>query len=229
MRFVRILTSILGALLFVTCTATITAQLIGVGVLCSRGILVPEKMVRFAGVLYGLDPFDLSPGKSGPGQMAGKELSREEAIADRVQKAPQIADRQTAIRKGTDDIRAVVLGLKFKRERQNEIHQGFESYLEQQERDNTASALREIQITLESLPPKLAKDIVYKMLSDAKNEPNDDVLNDVVTITKAMPAEKLRKIFAEFKTTEERDLLHQIFVKIGNLDDRKPQLTGNQP
>jgi hypothetical protein len=35
-----------------------------------------------------------------------------------------------------------------------------------------------------------------------------------------MPQERLKKIFAEFRTSEERQMLHEIMVRIGELPPR---------
>ena len=219
----------MGALFIVGCSATVTAQLVGLVALSSQGVLTQEKLVRYAGVLYGLDPLDLSPGKNPPTHSAAAGASPEDALADRVQKSPQITARQEVIRKGTDDIRSVVLGLRLKRERQAVARKNFESYLQQLEVENTVTALREIQVTLESLPANQAKDIISFMLTDSQADAEDDAMADVVTLIKAMPAEKLRKIYSEFNTNDERELLHRILVEIGNLDERNTQLTGTQP
>jgi hypothetical protein len=229
MRLVRSLFGWMGTLFFVGCAATVTAQFVGVVILSSKGMLTRDKVVRYAGVLYGVDPLDMSGGEASPEDAPPSNLSPEEALADRVKNSPQIKDRQSVIRKGTDDIRGLVMGLKFKRERQAELFARFKSNLETLEVENNASSLREIQITLEALPAKQAKDIIAFMLEDAPIDPDDDAMADVVTLVKAMPPEKLKKIFGEFKSDNERELLHRILVEIGNLDERDTQLTGTQP
>jgi hypothetical protein len=221
--------SLLSVCFALACTATVTAQFVGAGILWSHGMLQEQKLVRYTGVLYGLDPLDVSPdGDTADG--AAHELSDpQQLLAARVQKNPAILDRQMAIRKGADDIRAAVLGLKVKVERTETSGKVFEAYLQQLEAENTASALREVRITLESLPPKLTKDIIFRMLSETPRGAGDDAMTDVVAVIKAMPAEKIRKVIGEFKSESEREMLHNLLVELGNLHDRGDKLTGIAP
>lgn len=221
----------IGVTLFVAmCMATVSVQVIGLGVMSSRGMLTSDKVVRYAGILYGLEPIDLAPGKKPEQQKRPEQMHRDELLADRVSKLPEISDRQLAVQKGSDDIRGVVLGLKLKRDRQESARKVFDTYLQQLENDITVGALREIQAMIESLPPKQAKEIVRSMLTDPVADPvEDDVMADVVNIIQSMPAEKTRKIFDEFKSEDERVLLHRILVEIGKLGEPSSQLSGNQP
>ena len=229
MRMIRSLIGWMGTLFFVGCAATVTAQFVGVAALATQGMLTHEKLVRYAGVLYGVDPLDMTKGKEAPENDSKSHRTPEELLADRVQKTQQIKDRQSVIRKGIDDIRGVVLGLKVKRERHADARKNFESYLAKLEAENSLTALREIQVTLEALPAKQAKDIIFHMLDEAPVDSDDDALADIVALVKSMSAEKLRKIFGEFKTDDEREMLHRILVEIGNLDERGTQLTRTQP
>ena len=45
-------------------------------------------------------------------------------------------------------------------------------------------------------------------------------LGDVLAIIGGMPQDKLKKIFKEFKTEEERTVLNRILLAIGELDTR---------
>jgi hypothetical protein len=56
----------------------------------------------------------------------------------------------------------------------------------------------------------------------ALDKPNDldDVLQDLLGIISDMPEDKLKKVFGEFKSPEEQNVLHTILVAIGKLDER---------
>ncbi|MGE0757550.1 MAG: hypothetical protein AB7O38_11035 [Pirellulaceae bacterium] len=226
MKLIRTLTAVLAGGFVLLCTATVTAQLVGVGLLWSRGMLTPEKVVRYAGVVYGLEPLQLAP-RSPEADRASQTLGRSDILAIRVKDSKTIQDRQLAIQKGTDDIRAVVMGLKFKRERQDSARKSFEAYLQQLEAENKTAALREIYATLELLPPKLAKDILINMLKESPDDPQ--VMDDVVAVLRMMRGDKLTKTIAEFRLEEEQTLLHEILVEIGEMREARPRLSGGSP
>jgi hypothetical protein len=58
------------------------------------------------------------------------------------------------------------------------------------------------------------------MLQDGDISPEDDVLGDVLAIIRGMPQDKLKRIFSEFKSEEERTVLNRILLAIGELDAR---------
>jgi hypothetical protein len=224
------LATLASTLFIATCVATVTVQFVGVGWMASRGMLTRNKISGYTGVLYGLQPLDMAPGnEKGTENSSPDDSQRAMDLANRVRKMPEIADRQMALQKGGDDIRGVVMGLQIKRDRKESSRKVFESYLQQLENDVTAASLREIQLTLESLPPKQAKEIIRTALTDPDTDPSDDVMADIVSVIKSMPAAKSRKIFDELKTDEERELLHRILVEIGKLDEPAAQLSGKPP
>ena len=207
------------------CIASVAAQAVGVSMLWSRGALTQNKIVRYTGVLYGLDPLNLSTPKAGKPQEVVPE-SREEILADRVMRTPLLADRVVTITKSAEDIRGVTLTLKRNRQIYVEARDQFESLLDEREAEIAQSSLRELQITLELATPKQAKEILRSMLSTTPADAADNVMKDVVNIIKLFPPNKLKKILAEFKSDDERKLLHRIMVEIGELDERPDQLTG---
>lgn len=210
------------------CTATVAAQLAGVGMAWSRGTISRDKVVRFAGIVYGLDPLDLVP-QSQRNQQQPEPKTREEILADRVQKTPRLNERMSAISKRSEEIRGVTLTLRLNRDRYVEKRDSFAKQLDQLEAETVTRALREVQITMEVAPPKQAKEILRSMLTAPSKDPVDNVMKDVVGIIKALPDDKLRKILAEFKSEEERQLLHQILVEIGDLDKRLSQVASPMP
>jgi hypothetical protein len=216
---------LLSTAFVVGCVATVTAQLAGVGVAWSHGTLTQDKIQRYAGVIYGLDPLDLASPKLDTPRQPEPE-TREEILADRVMRTPQLRERAAMIAQSADDIRGVTLTLKRNREKYVAARDGFESLLDQLETETETSALRELQITLEVVAPKQAKEILRSMLSTPPIDPADNVMRDVVGIIKRLPDNKLRKILAEFKTEDERKLLHRILFEIGELDERATQLSG---
>lgn len=210
------------------CVATVAVEAAGVGLLWSRGMLASDRLVKYAGILYGLDPLDLDTSKTEKPEETAPE-SREQNLANRVRKTPQLVEREAAASQSTDDIRGVTLNLKRNREKFVAARESFESLLDQLESEIAANALREVQVTLEAVSPKQAKEILRAMLTSGPADGTDSVMSDVVRMVKSIPDNRLTKILAEFKTEEERVLLHRILVEIGELDPRTAQRTRTEP
>jgi hypothetical protein len=204
------LTQLMGTAAVLAACATVVAQGAGVAVLWSHGLLTGDKVLRYAGVIYGMDP-------------------REAILAERVARTPYLADRTATIALNADEIRGITLTLRRSREKFVTARDDFASLLDQLEQATEQTSLRELQITLEAVSPKQAKEVLRTMLSTPPADPADNIMKDIVGIVKLLPDNKLRKILAEFKTEEERQLLHRILLEIGELDDRSSQLTGTQP
>lgn len=228
MGLLRKIPGLLATAVMLLCTATVASQVAVVSVAWSRGIISRGKMAHFAGVIYGLDPLDLVP-QSQLNQREPAPESREEILADRVQKTPRLIERTSAITKRSEEIRGVTLSLRLNRDRFSKARDDFAKQLNQLEAETLTRALREVQITLEVAPPKQAKEILRSMLMERSKAPVDDVMKDVVGIIKALPDEKLRKVLAEFKTEDERRLLHEILVEIGDLNKRISQVPSTKP
>ena len=62
--------------------------------------------------------------------------------------------------------------------------------------------MKELQRTIEAMRPEQAKAQLLKML-------DDEAMGDVVTIVKNMPADKRKKIIAEFKEGTDADQLYK--------------------
>ncbi|WP_235951308.1 hypothetical protein [Crateriforma spongiae] len=73
----------------------------------------------------------------------------------------------------------------------------------------------ERQQTIQSLEADAAKDQLLRIYDDEK-------IDDVVGIIKAMPIDKRSEILAEFETEDEKDKLHEIIRRIG---DGQPETT----
>jgi hypothetical protein len=228
MRLLLRLFGLMGMAFVLGCTATVGTQLVALGVAWSRDAFSSNKMVRYAGVIYGLDPLDLEPSKPKNEQRV-EPGTREEFLEDRVQNTPRLTERAATTSQSTEELRGLTLTLKRNREKYAEARLQFEKMLKQLETETATRALQEVQTTIEVIQPKQAKNILSSMLSTPADDPADDVMKDVVKVIRSLPNDKLRKILAEFKTDEELQLLHRILVEIGDLDDRNTQLSRSTP
>ncbi len=209
-----------GAAIAYVCVATTVAEVIIVAGLWQSGAFETTKMRKYAAVVYGYDlaKLNLDGKKPKSADPATETLTRDELLDSRVKSNATLATRQEAIRKGANDNRLLVQSLSTKRERYEIVKDGFEDLLVQLERDVNNSALTEVRRTLEVLQPKQTKDLMIDMLQDGDATAEDNVLSDVLAIIRGMPQDKLKKIFSEFKSEEERVVLNRILLAIGDLD-----------
>ncbi|MBP89654.1 MAG: hypothetical protein CMJ64_23585 [Planctomycetaceae bacterium] len=189
--------------------------------LWSVGSFSQDKTKKYAAIVYGFDMTELQLDSGGNAQAGSDDsMTNEEQVDARVDVAPSIVLRQEALSKGADDIRSLAQQLSTKRERYDIVKEGFGKLLGTLEEDANASALQEVRRTLEVLQPKQTKTLLTTMLALDKPNDLDDVLQDLLGIISDMPEDKLKKVFGEFKSPEEQNVLHTILVAIGKLDER---------
>jgi hypothetical protein len=200
--------------------ATVAAQAALLSLLWSDGALTPQKIRKYAAIMYGFDlaTTPLEDGTPTAERPAERKRTREEILAERVQASAVLSTRQEAVGISTMDIHGLVQQLSTKRERYEIVKQGFDDLLEQLENDVRTTAIQRVQATLEILQPKQSKDLMMAMLED-QSVAGDDVLGDVLSIIRGLPQDKVKKIFGEFKTEAERAELHRILVALGELDN----------
>ena len=207
-----------GAAFVYVCVATMVAEAIIIAASWQSGALQTTKLQKYAAIVYGFDLAELDiDGERREAAEANDSLTRDQLLASRVQSNATLATRQEAIRKGADDIHLLVQSLSTKRERYEIVKDGFDDLLAQLEVDVNQTALTEVRRTLEVLQPKQTKDLMIDMLEDGDVTPEDDVLGDVLAIIRGMPQDKLKKIFSEFKSEQERTVLNRILLAIGEL------------
>lgn len=217
MRLLGKIPGLLGSALALLCAATVASQATGLAWAWSSGALARDKVVRYAGILYGLDPLDLEPAQD-KSEERQEPRTRDEIIADRVRNTPLLVERAATLKQTTEDLRSVTLMLRRSREKYMTARDGFESLLTQLEKETEDRSLRDLQITLEIIAPKQAKDILSEMLNAPNSDPTDNVMGDVVSVLRTLPDDKLKKVLGEFKSAEEQQLLHEILIQIGELD-----------
>lgn len=221
MRLIGKLLGLLGTAFVYATVAVTVSQVIGVAKLWSDGAFTQDKTKKYAAIVYGFDVTDPrfgSPGKAPSG--SDDTPTREAEIGSRVDAEPSILLRQEALSKGADDIRSLAQQLSTRRERYVIVRQGFGELLDKLEQDANTSSLQEVRRTLEVLQPKQTKTLLMTMLELDQPDDDDDVLKDLLGIISDMPDDKLKKVFGEFKSREEQEVLHTMLVAIGKLDER---------
>lgn len=208
-----------GAAIVYACVASAIAETIVVASLWKAGAFETTKVQKYAAVIYGFELAELNiDGTKQETVEPDAAETRDQLLEERVKSNATLVTRQEAIGKGADDIRMLVQTLLTKRDRYEIVKAGFDDLLKQLEKDVNDTALTEVQRTFEVLQPKQSKDLMIDMLRDGDVTPDDDVLGDILAMIRGMPQDKLKKIFGEFKSEEERAVLNQILLEIGELN-----------
>jgi hypothetical protein len=185
-----------------------------------------DKSLRLLAVLYNVDVVKLEAEKLLAEQQAKKEdPAFDDVLRLRAMRTLDQNLREQAIDDGLADLRLLQRDLIEERRRYDMLKASFDAELEKLQNVAQQSAIVEVQLTLETIKPKQAKDHLVRMLPqdfvDGKfAEMTDDqrkAVIDVVAIMKAMPLDKRKKILAEFKTEPEAEMLAELLrlIRLG--------------
>jgi len=207
---------------------TFVSLLVLLGMLWWKGTLADERLLGMFAALQGIQavPPEAAEGELDPN---AEQPSFDQMVQARVQASLDLDLRESAIDKSLLDLRATETQIKTERERLDLWKTDFDQRLAKLETSGTDAALVEVQRTLEAMSPKQAKDQVLRMLDEAPTA-EDDPMQDVVAILKALPESKQKKLFAEFKTPDELDQLAEILhqIRLGLPDSELIRDTRNQ-
>lgn len=225
MNIVRLIMSGIPLAFGYFCLATVAAQ-VGLGAMMwSKDKLTQDKIMRYTAIAYGLDIADLPTNKPAEPSIdaSDEELTHEQLLTRRVNANDILADRKVAMQQETATIRSLEKEVKADRDRRALVRSNFRDFLNNLEEKVVIASLGDVQRTLETLAPRQAKDILLRMLADEGLNQGDDVVADVVTIFKAMPEAKYKKVLAEFKTENEQEVLHRLVMEMAKFNE------GNRP
>lgn len=209
------LLQLIPAAILYSCVATVLVQVGAIGYLVAQGTITQEKLFQCLATLYGVNLREIEEKGAAANQPPPKEQPAfEEVVKQRALASRDLDLRETAIDKALVDVRAMTAQLKTERERYDQLKQQFDARLAQLEQVFTDSSLQELQRTLEVMQPKQAKDQILRMLDEASPGSQENVKRDVVTMLKAMPLDKRKKIISEFRTEQEAEKLHDILKQI---------------
>jgi hypothetical protein len=173
-----------------------------------------EKTDQILAVVYGVDLAAIEA-KYAPAQkpLESEQPSFDDLIEKRLEKSLDFDLRETSMDKALIELRTLEDDLRSQRERFDARLREFEKRVSDLQQDTLDEGLANVQLKLEAVQPKQAKDLIMKMIAEPAGE-NDNSLDAAVTILKNMSVEKSRKIIAEFKTPEEVEKLHEILGRI---------------
>jgi hypothetical protein len=213
------------------CVATLLAQAVGFGVLWWRGSLNQDNGYRLLALLQGVDVDAIRDELERNRQpQDDPQVSFEAITKARLAKSLTLNLREQAISAGLSDLLALQAEVRTERQRLDGIVAGFEQRLTRMEQEAADTALQEVQRTLETIQPGQAKEQILLIL----DEDGENSMNDVVAMIRAMPLDKRKKIFGEFKSKVEVDKMHDILQQlregepeISLIRDAQQQLQGS--
>jgi hypothetical protein len=224
---VKALTGWLGAVFVAFCIGTVISMAVVGGMLWWKGVLNDERMYAMLAALQGIKA--PPPPKLTATDTGAEQPSYDQILGARLRASLDLDLRENAIDKSLGDLRTIETSLKSESLRLDSWKQSFDKRLADLQSAASETSLREVQQTLEAMQPKQSKDQLMKMLAEPKTT-NNDPMEDVVRILKAMPLDKRKKILQEFKTPEEIEKLHDILriIRTGGSDTELLQETRNQ-
>jgi hypothetical protein len=198
----------LSAMLVYFCTATVIAQLIGVGMLLTGGNVSTEGFTEILAIAQGVDVFAVKlQGVEQTSQITTEQHSTEQSEHDRAIKLRDLELREQAIGNQMQLVRNQQISLDAERAKYKRLKDVFLN--QQNEILNTKKAenlAKEVE-TIQKMKPKPAKLLLTTML-------DHDELDRVVSILSLMAIAERTKIVHEFKTKEDLDLLDMILKRI---------------
>lgn len=191
------------------CVGTVVAQAAAIAFVVATNTVSSDQLYEMLAVAYGVDLEEIKNRQAEQAVQASDEQVSLDAIAQR--KAINSLDhdmREQALKNGIDNLLRMQNLHGVERQRYDNLKQAFDARLEQLHKDVDQNSILEVQLTLENIQPKQAKEQLLLMLE------NENAMSDVVAIIKAMPMDQRKKILGEFRTLEESEQLSEILRNI---------------
>lgn len=192
--------------------ATVMTQFLVAAALCLRGDLSKPTAKKLLEALDGVDTDRLRAAAAPNEELNQAEIiSFSEVIDNRVASRLDFDLHETSLEKGRQETRDLQERLKSAGERYEVLKRQFDASFTRLSQGAADQRLLELQENLESMRPAQAKEQIQRLIA-GKSE--NAFLNDVVAIIKSMSAEKRKKLFAEFQSPQETQLLQKIIDRI---------------
>jgi hypothetical protein len=205
---VKKLFGITGTTLTAFCVATIIAQMTALGAFWMKGALSQDRLYRVLAAMHGEDVVTMQAQLLAAEEREDQEQpSYEEIETQRTLKSLDLDLRESALENGMHALQGLQMMLETNQTRFKKLKDSYDAHLMQIVENEKAKSLREVQLTLEAIRAKQAKEQIVRMIEA-------DGMTDVVAIMKQMSLDKRKKIFAEFKTEPEEEHLFQILTNI---------------
>jgi len=205
------------------CVATVIAQALCVGWLISQGNLTGQDPARLAAVFYGIPwPEEAPQDRVSKAPVDHEDLARGPVRAFEVAMELDLDMRDAAVEHGLNDFDFLQRELAKERQEYEIVYQEFKGRYDRMQRVAAADSITQLQQTLSALRPRQAKDQIMRTLRRGESAADLDARRDVVTILKAMPIERRKRIIGEFRSTREQEKLAELLrdVRLG-----RPEVT----
>ena len=203
-----------SALAIWVCVGTVLAQIVLLGMLWWKGAFADNRVMAMIAALHGIFPDVGSGGGAVAADPNPEQMSLTEVAQRRMLSSLDLDLRENTLDKSLADLRNLEEKIRTEDERLSLWKKSYDFRLQELESTRLASSLLEVQKTLEAIQPKQAKEQILKMLDDAPDGHNEQAMQDIVKILKAMPLDKRRKILGEFKSEDEATTLAEILKEI---------------
>lgn len=202
----------LGTLIVAASIGTTVSLVVLLAMLWWKGVLADDRVL---GMLAALQGIEAAPAVETTNVVNtdAEQPSLDQIMDARLRSSLDLDLRESAIDKALGELRVLQKDLKTDSDRLDGWKKDFDERLARLQSAATDTSLLEVQRTLEAIQPKQAKEQILLMLKEPATA-TDDPMQDIVTIFKAMPLDKRRKILAEFKTEDEVKQLAEILQQI---------------
>lgn len=198
------------------CIGTLIAQAIIVGYAWSKGFLTSAKVFDMLAVAQGAplkSPDDDNKKSAEPAKTSFEELDKR-----RTTQARHLELREQAVKNAMDQINLERSKLLRDKEEFEMLVTSFRKEKEEFGQQKSSKGETDVRLIWENVKPKLAKDLILKMIEAEEKE-------QVVAILSQMPITKQAKIVSEFKTEDEQTKIDDILrrVRRGGAETAQPE------
>ncbi len=185
------------------CVGTVLAQGIILAMAAARGNLNKLTVLKAVALLNGVDITGDQLHKMLDQSQQPIEPTYEEVETERASQSKSMDMRERSIMQYKRQVEELLTEHKVVIADFDRRKDDFYAFLETTQSNLANESLKEVQRTLESLTPELAKEQLKQFLKD-------DKMDDVVAIVKGMPLDKRKKVLGEFASDEEIIQLNEI-------------------
>jgi hypothetical protein len=202
--------------------ASVIAEAALLGVLWMKGSLKRETFIQLLAISQDVDLQTMwrkLEARAQPFEV--EQVSFDEVLAARKEVSLDLDLKEVAADKGLIDVRQLDFLLDQERKQYDSLKGNFDQDFETVQQGAVNESTKEVQRQLESIDAKLAKDQLLRILDDPAFDSTTS-MHFVVTMFKAMPLEKRKKILTEFKSEADvgrlNEILRQIRLGVPDID-----------
>jgi chromosome segregation ATPase len=198
--------NILWMLVLCFCVGTVLAQMLIGAMVLPKLKLNDERLSQIAALAQGNDIAPKEEIKAAP-TLEAEQASYQEIVESRAAKYRNLEMREKQLRNNFVQVQSEESKLADDIKRAKQLSDNFKTEVTKVRDDATSAGMDDLLQTLLNIKPKLAQEMLLKMLDDKR-------IDDVVTLLKQMPPKKRGTIIGEFKTPEDKDKLSEVLLRL---------------